>query len=229
MWSPTTGRRAALLAAVLWVRPAWAGPVDSDGDGVCDLEEDRNGNGLLDDDTDGDGTPDGFDPDDDDDGIPTADEDWDGDGDPTNDDLNDNGRADYLEDNVPLDVDRDGYVSADWGGDDCNDFSTVIHPGAFDPWYDGADWDCAGDDDYDADRDGYSSAVNSPDGDDCDDQDPTIFPGAPETVDPADRDCDGWTDPARPLYPVGGCDCDTGGPGPGLAGLLLLVALRRRR
>lgn len=176
-----------------WAAPALAGPVDSDGDGVCDAEED-----------------------------------WDGDGDPTNDDLNDNGVPDYLDDRVPLDVDGDGYVSADWGGDDCDDGSISIYPGAFDPWYDGADWDCAGDDDFDADGDGFRSALHTPDGDDCDDADPSIFPGAEEALDAVDRDCDGWTDPTRPLVPVGGCDCRHGGAGGGL-GLLWLAGLLARR
>ena len=49
--------------------------LDHDGDGVPSIEEDRNNNGILiDDDTDGDGSPDYLDEDDDGDGVLTRDE-----------------------------------------------------------------------------------------------------------------------------------------------------------
>lgn len=48
----------------------------------------------------------------------------------------------------------------------------------------------------DADSDTYNSC------DDCDDNDPDVYPGAPETCDGKDNDCDGSTDP--------GCICQTG-------------------
>ena len=227
--------RGAWLPAVpvvlALVSPVHAASLDTDGDGVCDEVEDRDGDGDRDDDdTDGDSVPDYLDPDDDGDGIDTRDEDFDGDGDPTNDDLDEDGRPDYLDDHVPLDTDLDGYINADYGGDDCEDLRFGTHPGAIDPWYDGVDLNCDGADDYDADGDGYRSYLEAEGGDDCDDFDPEVHPGAVEDLSEVDRDCDGWTDPARTLYARGGCDCATGG-GPSalaLAGLLALVVARRQ-
>ncbi|MEZ4237830.1 MAG: putative metal-binding motif-containing protein [Myxococcota bacterium] len=70
----------------------------------------------------------------------------------------------------------------------------------------------------DLDRDGY------PAGEDCDDADPGVHPGAEEDVGGADRDCDGWTDPAGPFLPR----CAVGDAREGLLWLLALVAVRRR-
>ncbi|MDP6932882.1 MAG: MopE-related protein, partial [Myxococcota bacterium] len=82
-----------------------------------------------------------------------------------------------------------------------------VNPGAGDTWYDGVDADCAENDDFDQDEDGYRSAYH-PDqdgayGDDCidgsdlDDDNPagstpaTVNPGADETwYDGTDQDCD---------------------------------------
>ncbi len=44
----------------------------------------------------------------------------------------------------------------------------------------------------DADNDGYVDALDG--GDDCDDGDATVHPGAPEDCDGVDDDCDGWID-----------------------------------
>ncbi|MFZ5477452.1 MAG: MopE-related protein, partial [Myxococcota bacterium] len=86
------------------------------------------------------------------------------------------------------DVDPDGAV-----GDDCDDASAESYPGAFEIWYDGVDADCAGDDDYDQDRDGYPSSAYT--GDDCDDTKDAVHPGAPEDCATAyDDDCDGALD-----------------------------------
>ena len=56
-----------------------------------------------------------------------------------------------------------------------------INPDAADPWYDGPDQDCGGEDDFDADGDGYASAfhVNRSGavGDDCLDIESEDFPG----------------------------------------------------
>jgi len=101
-----------------------SGQADYDGDGI--LDEDRNGDGdpTNDDrdgdgvpdylepnngDSDGDGIPDNRDPDDDGDGIPTADEDANGDGRPANDDTDSDGIPDYLD----TDDDGDGVPTAD--------------------------------------------------------------------------------------------------------------------
>ena len=101
-----------------------SGQADYDGDGV--LDEDRNGDGdPTNDDRDGDGVPDYLepnngdsdgdgvfdnrDPDDDGDGIPTADEDANDDGHPANDDTDGDGIPNYLD----TDDDGDGVPSVD--------------------------------------------------------------------------------------------------------------------
>ena len=119
------------------------------------------------------------------------------------------------------DADADGYVSdlnvgsptvPDPGtpllsGGDCDDASATVNPGASDAWYDGIDTDCAGNDDYDADVDGYvpdtytglstvyvSTSGGLPAGD-CDDTESTINPAATDTwYDGTDQDCDAVDD-----------------------------------
>jgi len=106
---------------------------------------------------------------------------------------------------VVEDLDDDGYTEAEG---DCDDSDASVNPGATEVWYDGTDSDCAGDDDFDADADGYAQDV------DCDETDPAVHPGATETwYDGVDSDCagdddfdadsDSWTD---------GEDCDDGDP-----------------
>ena len=50
------------------------------------------------------------------------------------------------------DGDGDGFSIADG---DCDDANNIVHPDAEDTWYDGADTNCDGADDYDRDGDGY--------------------------------------------------------------------------
>jgi hypothetical protein len=83
---------------------------------------------------------------------------------------------------------------------DCNDGLATMHPGATEGC-DTLDSDCDGsvaDDFADFDGDDEPDCVDpdddndgSLDGDDCNDQDGTILPGAPELCDDVDSDCDG--------------------------------------
>ncbi len=94
--------------------------LDSDGDGVLDLVEDRNLDGDSNPatgpplDTDGDGTLDYLDTDDDGDGMLTASEDLNGNGDPTDDDSDGDGIPNYLDPDGtgmgPGDSDMDGVA-----------------------------------------------------------------------------------------------------------------------
>jgi len=108
------------------------------------------------------------------------------------------------------DLDGDGWVPLMFGGDDCNDQDPNIFPGAVDVPGNGIDEDCDGVDATltlcfdDNDGDGFGSAATSPSADtdctdpgestistDCDDFTASIFPGAPESCDSVDSDCDG--------------------------------------
>ncbi len=110
------------------------------------------------------------------------------------------------------DVDGDGFRASRVGGDDCNDTNADIAPGKPDEPYDGIDADCARDNDFDFDRDGVMALVATPTlvaeyqassgarfvpiYGDCNDEDPSVFPGSPEEVpyDGIDSDCDGSND-----------------------------------
>ena len=120
-----------------------------------------------------------------------------------------------------VDVDGDGYPGisqadfdaigggAVWPTDvapevDCDDDDAGVNPGASDAYYDGVDSDCAGDDDFDADRDGwvpieYGSAYDGPlPLGDCDDTKADVNPAVPPAsdlwYDGVDQDCSGNND-----------------------------------
>jgi hypothetical protein len=103
----------------------------------------------------------------------------------------------------------DGYVA---DGTDCDDNDSTVFPGAPEIC-DGKDNDCSGEVDEgvtttyyrDADGDGFGDPADSQeactepdgyvaDGTDCDDNDSTVFPGAPELPDGKDNNCNGQVD-----------------------------------
>jgi hypothetical protein len=123
------------------------------------------------------------------------------------------------------DADGDGYIRCDCGGDDCDDSDPNVNPGAEEICGDGIDQDCdqgcdPGSDlecpecdpaEWDLDGDGHMAP---PCGDDCDDSNPNIYPGAPEAFcDGVDQDCDG----ADFCIPPGPPPQATTWPGTGLA------------
>lgn len=78
-----------------------------------------------------------------------------------------------------------GYVDVDG---DCDDAQPDIFPGASEVPYDGLDQDCDGTDQLDVDGDGWSWPT------DCYDTEAAVFPGAYESADGVDEDCDGGVD-----------------------------------
>jgi len=89
------------------------------------------------------------------------------------------------------DVDGDGHLPFECdGGDDCDDGNPSVNPSADDIPYDGVDQDCDGEDNLDADGDGFDALEVG--GNDCDDENPDAYPGAPEVAkDGVDQNCDG--------------------------------------
>ncbi len=98
-----------------------------------------------------------------------------------------------------VDQDRDGHL---WCQDDCDDTRADVHAGAVDVKGDGVDNDCDGTNGLDADHDGFEA--KSVKGNDCDDRDALVHPGAASYPDhdgdhaypegPIDFDCDGTLD-----------------------------------
>ncbi len=137
-------------------------------------------------------------------------------------------------------VDQDGDGYAPLMGD-CDDQDAAVHPGAMERCEDGVDQDCAlegglyalanGDrrcpEHVDDDGDGYPDVDPQGQTVDCDDSNPTRQPGAPESCDLVDDDCNGVIDDGAPLcanqdhagqdwQPTDGDAWDMD-PGPGIA------------
>jgi hypothetical protein len=96
-----------------------------------------------------------------------------------------------------IDLDRDGFVDADCGGEDCNDQIAFINPDALEICGNTVDEDCSGRvGDRDLDGDGANDdddRCETP-GNDCDDNNAAIRPGATEIRDGFDNDCDAQWD-----------------------------------
>ncbi len=129
-----------------------------------------------------------------------------------------------------VDVDGDGFAAEEAGGPDCDDSDETVHPGSTEmpeECGDAIDQDCSGDPDdgtTDGDGDGHIDEACSG-GTDCDDSDGTAYPGSNEVPevcgDAVDQDCtgdpdDGTTDGDADGAIDGACtdgdDCDDTDP-----------------
>ena len=86
------------------------------------------------------------------------------------------------------DADGDGFISTEYGGEDCDDDNDAINPDSTETPYDGVDDDCSGADLTDVDGDGYDAEAVG--GGDCDDDNDAINPDSDEVCDEVDNDCD---------------------------------------
>lgn len=107
-----------------------------------------------------------------------------------------------------FDADGDGAWAAECGGADCDDTDSSIGPGFPEIPYDGLDQDCDGEDLDDLDGDGFPGG---PEGADCVDGNPAVFPAPLDEAgavlstgghelceDSWDNDCDGLLGPDDP-------------------------------
>ncbi len=116
-------------------------------------------------------------------------------------DNKDNNCDGQVDEGLSTDADGDGHYTPDsckTPKDDCNDNDPTVYPGATEIC-DNKDNNCNGETDEglstDADGDGHytPSSCKTPN-DDCNDNDPAVFPGASEICDGKDNSCDGVTD-----------------------------------